>query len=83
MCLIVLVSLCSVCDIRWVCRFGSELFILFLILVFGMSVVIELMMIMLIEFECISVLVILRVCLLVFGCEISSFGMFMLSFVVY
>lgn len=78
----VLVSLCSVWFIRWVCRLGNVLFILFLILVFGISVVIELMMIRLIEFECISVLVIFRVCLFVFGWEISKFGMLMLILLV-
>lgn len=51
-----LVSLCRVCDIKCVCKLMCELFILFLILVFGVNVVIEFIMIMLIVLECINML---------------------------
>lgn len=77
-----LVSLCSVWFIRWVCRFGSWLFILFLIFVLGVSVVIELIIMMFIELECISMLVIFSVCLLVLGWDSSRLLMFMFSLVV-
>lgn len=59
--------LCIVCDIIFVCKFIWFVDILLVILVFGIKVVIEFMMIILIDLFLIRVLVILSVCLFVFG----------------
>lgn len=75
--------MCIVWFIRWVWLFICMLFILFLILDFGVRVVIELIMIRFIVFECISVFMIFSVCLLVLGWLISSLFRLMFSLWVY